>query len=527
MRRRPIVLLFLILLPGAALAQEAKPQDLGVLLGQGIQDYQFQAFDQARQKLQAVLAVEPDNPYALHYLGRVEYETNHPQRAVELLEHQIRTGTRFEGDAELLANAYLRAGMLDKALNLAKQLHRSQPDQPSITFLLANVRETRGEYAEALKLYEHLVRNPGYADAARFQRGSIFMRHQAFHKANAEFAAIRKDGSYGQAATQYLDALRPAVQPLSLSATVQYFYNDNPGSASSVQAKGAIPSVTTPSAGSMAMLSLNTTSLDLGLHAHAQLGYSYLSIAHVNREAKANDFAMHMLQLIGTWVFNPNWTLTGVASAQRNLLDRMHLNDTYNGNLTIAYTPGSRRWQAHADLGISLKRHSNAFGRGYAVTDMTYLDADSPSAGFGGAWFFDNGASVQGSYLFQLERTLKNINPVLNQKSRDSYFRQHNLSASGHLPFTGSLSRLSLDASASYYYRSYLYQQSGITLPSIHPGRYLRAIGKSGDLVLNALLWKRWSLSLSAGIHWEQARSDARELSYRQKKYYGQISARF
>ncbi|MDX8401212.1 MAG: hypothetical protein R8K47_01125 [Mariprofundaceae bacterium] len=522
-----LLLLAVLAVAGAERSPAAEGASLAEVLTRAIEDYQFQEYDRARAGFDAVLRAEPANPYALHYLGRLELETGHFGRAADLLEQQIATGYRFEGDAEMLADACLKAGRIGKAERVISDLLRAHPGKSSLIFLRARLRERQQRLDEALGDYAGLFSDSAHADAAHFQAGGIYYRMQAYRAAREQFSAVRAGSAYGAAAKQYLEALAPLLRPISLNVSVQAFHNDNPGAASSKRASGAIPSVTVPSFGTMAIAGITSAALEAGLHARLQLGYTYLNIAHRNKDARSNDFAMHSLSGTASWIFSPSWRLDATGSWQYNLLDRKRLSNVYTASLAAAYANEDPAWQGRFGIGATLKRHNASFGTPPYVTDMTYLDADSPFAEVALSRFFANGGYLQGSYRFEIERTLRNINPVLDQKSRDSRYRQHNLSASGHLPMSGSWRRLSLDVSASYFYRSYQYPQSGISLPSIKPGRYLRAIGTSADVMLSVLLWERGQLAFTAGYHREQTLSDARELSYRQNKYYGQLSARF
>jgi hypothetical protein len=175
------------------------------------------------------------------------------------------------------------------------------------------------------------------------------------------------------------------------------------------------------------------------------------------------------------------------------------------------------------------KRHNHAFGAAGATVDMQYLDANSPTFGAGGYLVYsDYYAVLSLDYSLLWERTLTNTNAVLNEKAQDSVFREHSLSINHHLPLDGLVYQgLSFDVSLAYSFRNYLNPQSGTSLPSIRPGNYFTAETSTAGAKLLYDIGTSYHLNTVLGYDWANATSQATELSYKQTRYYVQLSGSY
>jgi TolB-like protein/DNA-binding winged helix-turn-helix (wHTH) protein/Flp pilus assembly protein TadD len=81
-------------------------------------------YDDAVQELRSVLAVDPDDAYALWILGFALIANHHPEGAVPVLEKGVSVSDRSPAIVGLLAHAYAQAGRRADALRLLEELKR-------------------------------------------------------------------------------------------------------------------------------------------------------------------------------------------------------------------------------------------------------------------------------------------------------------------------------------------------------------------------------------------------------------------
>ena len=84
--------------------------------------FQARRYDEAIRELRSVLAVRPNDAFALWTLGFVLITTGKPSEAIPILEKTMAIMDRSPGAIELLATAYSRAGRRPEALRLIDEL---------------------------------------------------------------------------------------------------------------------------------------------------------------------------------------------------------------------------------------------------------------------------------------------------------------------------------------------------------------------------------------------------------------------
>jgi TolB-like protein/DNA-binding winged helix-turn-helix (wHTH) protein/Flp pilus assembly protein TadD len=96
-------------------------------------------YDEAVQELHSVLAVRPDDAYALWVLGFALIANRHPQDAIPALEKGVSVSNRSPALVGLLANAYAQAGQHPDAIRLLAELNRRKQAGfvPAAAFVLA------------------------------------------------------------------------------------------------------------------------------------------------------------------------------------------------------------------------------------------------------------------------------------------------------------------------------------------------------------------------------------------------------
>jgi len=106
-------------------------------------------YDDAVQELRSVLAVEPDDAYALWILGFVLIANHHPEEAVPVLEKGVSASDRSPAIVGLLVHAYAQAGRRADALRLLEELKRRKQTGyvPAAAFVKAYLG--LGEYDQA------------------------------------------------------------------------------------------------------------------------------------------------------------------------------------------------------------------------------------------------------------------------------------------------------------------------------------------------------------------------------------------
>ncbi|MEY2413343.1 MAG: eukaryotic-like serine/threonine-protein kinase, partial [Acidobacteriaceae bacterium] len=105
-------------------------------------------YDDAVQELRSVLAVRPDDAFALWILGFALIANHHPQEAVPVLEKGVSTSNRSPAIVGLLVHAYAQAGRRADALRLLEELKRRKQTGyvPAAAFVKAYLG--LGEYDE-------------------------------------------------------------------------------------------------------------------------------------------------------------------------------------------------------------------------------------------------------------------------------------------------------------------------------------------------------------------------------------------
>lgn len=104
-------------------AQELDPIALhGVEIGWIL--FQARRYDESIRELRTVLTMEPDNPFALWFLGFALSGAEQFDEAIQVLERVASISHRSSGVLGVLVRAYARAGRRAEALRVVDELHR-------------------------------------------------------------------------------------------------------------------------------------------------------------------------------------------------------------------------------------------------------------------------------------------------------------------------------------------------------------------------------------------------------------------
>ena len=86
-------------------AVELYPEEPGYALSRGVCNYFLKKYDIARYELERAKAIKGDSTELLYYLGRVQFETDHRQEALELWEQALKLSPGRTEIVELLAKS--------------------------------------------------------------------------------------------------------------------------------------------------------------------------------------------------------------------------------------------------------------------------------------------------------------------------------------------------------------------------------------------------------------------------------------
>jgi tetratricopeptide (TPR) repeat protein len=146
------------------------------ILHQAVRQHQHGRLDEAARLYQAILAVQPGHPEALHLLGVVAHQKGDYARAVELI---VRAIAGKPGDAMYhanLAEAYRALGRLDEAVASCRAALRLRPDYAEaannlgLALLGQGKTEAIAQFGEALRL------KPDYAMACNNLGNALRLR---------------------------------------------------------------------------------------------------------------------------------------------------------------------------------------------------------------------------------------------------------------------------------------------------------------------------------------------------------------
>jgi len=510
-------------------------QPVRELLDEAIQDYQFQDYDMAEGKFRSIIDQAPGNISAHYFLGVILSQKGKYEEAIEHLELVAKAPVAVEGIDEALAQAYQGAGRFDKALPLNKKRYLASPNNDALAFQYGVNLQKTGANAEAKKIYDRLIEKNGvYAGPAHYQMGEMLYNEQSYIAAIKEFEAVDPESPYGAAAKAYSSALAPLTRPFSAYLSTEYFYNDNVNSGSRT---GTVASGKIGSQGFTLIGVLSTRQFELANKLKAKLGYLYYGIFHtVNKgpaeNAKAYDFSGHFLNPEVS--FHPSQAMDFKLKGDFQFFNYNHQNlaDNYGGTLTATRYLASKQGSANLHVGYLKKNYTSA----YTSTDTTgiistqslaYLDAETWSYGVGATYSGKMWpANLTIDYTYNDEQT---INSTV--KALESAFTEHVVRGDVRLPFTGSLSRFALLGNASYSEKRYRGLPSTVFFRQVYTdvaaNQRIDATLTTLGVKLQAMLWQKIGLTATAGYEQTESKSNTASLTYKSKKYFGQLSASY
>jgi tetratricopeptide (TPR) repeat protein len=153
-------------------------------------------FPQAISELQVYLSKKPDDTRALMTLGTIYEKQKDTVKARDAYEKVLATNSEFVPALNNLAYLYAdKLNELDKAYELARKARDLQPEEASIADTFGWVLFKKGDYQQALSLFQESSGKLGQSPDVQFHLGmASYMMGQA-EKARAAFQQALKGGA--------------------------------------------------------------------------------------------------------------------------------------------------------------------------------------------------------------------------------------------------------------------------------------------------------------------------------------------
>jgi tetratricopeptide (TPR) repeat protein len=190
--------------------------------------------EEARRQFQVVLAEDPADVEAIHYLSMIAQAEGKQDEAIELLRRALAL-TPEDVDLQFdLGAALLEAGRNQEALEVFQEVVGREPDRAR-AHLFAGIAEYRlRNYAAALPHLEKATElDPDLSREASYYRGLTFAYQGDFAAASGALGVVANQSPahpLGRSAAELREQLRPEAprKPWSLALTAGVEYDSNP-----------------------------------------------------------------------------------------------------------------------------------------------------------------------------------------------------------------------------------------------------------------------------------------------------------
>ena len=162
----------------------------GLLLASAI-DFQLKSYGPAEANLLKVLAAEPSQPFARHLLARTYLNTAEPRKALEAFKPML---DKVGDDPNLLSLAgeiYMQNGKLDEAARYFEKAATLDPKSPSRKTILALVNMAHGNNDQAVRELEQAAVDDASA-RPDFALIALYVRQHQYEKALAAIDVLEK-----------------------------------------------------------------------------------------------------------------------------------------------------------------------------------------------------------------------------------------------------------------------------------------------------------------------------------------------
>ena len=143
--------------------------------------------DDAKRLYEQILAGDPENASAWHFLGVLQHQCGHSEVAAGYIAKAIELDPDYADACNNLGNIYRETDHYDEALRAYQQAVAIAPNHADAWNNIGVMRSGSGEYAEAEKAYARAIEiNPRHV-AAWQNRGTLSARINMFEAAIAPF----------------------------------------------------------------------------------------------------------------------------------------------------------------------------------------------------------------------------------------------------------------------------------------------------------------------------------------------------
>jgi tetratricopeptide (TPR) repeat protein len=156
-------------------------------LGQALQHHRAGRLREAGQLYQQILATNPRNADALHYLGLIAHQTGRHDVAVDLIRQVIAVNPKDAGAHINLGNALKDMGQMNEAIGAYRQAIRIQPDIAMAHDNLGLVLQAKGQLDEAIAAFSKAIEKEPSWPTPRLNLGWVFYQQNRFEEARLAF----------------------------------------------------------------------------------------------------------------------------------------------------------------------------------------------------------------------------------------------------------------------------------------------------------------------------------------------------
>jgi tetratricopeptide (TPR) repeat protein len=160
------------------------------LIQSAIQLHRGGELQEARQRYQQVLELEPRQPDALNLLGLLARQTGQLADAVEYGRRAIAADRKQAAYFANLGEAYRVLGQLDEAIKCYSEAIRLQPNEAKIHNHLGTLLQEAGRLDEALASYTHALRLDPQMVEAQFNIGTTLQQQNKLSEAAASYTRL-------------------------------------------------------------------------------------------------------------------------------------------------------------------------------------------------------------------------------------------------------------------------------------------------------------------------------------------------
>ncbi len=226
-----ILLLFPTFLGGVADAQEEKGRayyDFGVFA------YEDGDYEDAEKNFEKALALNPDNPFCNHYLGRTYLKTDRYPEARSCFEKAWNRDPEIPGLTYDIAFLDYKMSNYSIAADRFRKVAKEEPSNVLASYYAGICLYNLGEYADAVGYFVHAAeKSPTISTNGYYYAGICYQRMGDIRQAEEKFAYVgahADSGSLRENAAKWLSAVRKqekTLKPYRIYLKIGRRHDDN------------------------------------------------------------------------------------------------------------------------------------------------------------------------------------------------------------------------------------------------------------------------------------------------------------